>query len=73
MHTMSISKNNILFLIRSYNESTRIISVIESIFAAGFENILVIDDGSSDGTQMLLESQFGQRIFFLRHVINRGA
>ncbi len=73
MHDMQISKSSILFLIRSYNESSRIIGVIESILATGFENILVIDDGSSDGTQTLLDDHFGRKIFFLRHVINRGA
>ncbi len=73
MHDMPISKSSILFLVRSYNESSRIVDVIESIFVAGFENILVVDDGSSDGTQMLLDDRFSRQIFFLRHVINRGA
>jgi glycosyltransferase involved in cell wall biosynthesis len=34
---------------------------------------LVIDDGSKDGTEDLLKHHFQDQIFFLRHVINRGA
>ena len=45
-----MQKNNILFLNRTYNEATRIVSVIESILAAGFTEILIIDDGSTDDT-----------------------
>lgn len=70
---MRVQKNSILFLIRSYNESTRIISVIESIIAWGFDQILVVDDGSSDGTFELLEAHFGDTISVIRHPINRGA
>lgn len=45
-----VNHDSIVFLIRSYNEATRIRIVIERIFAAGFSNILVVDDGSMDGT-----------------------
>jgi glycosyltransferase involved in cell wall biosynthesis len=43
-------KNKIVFLIRAYNEATRIIGVIESIYHKGFTEVLVVDDGSADGT-----------------------
>jgi glycosyltransferase involved in cell wall biosynthesis len=43
-------KNKIVFLIRAYNEATRIIGVIESIYHKGFTEVLVVDDGSTDGT-----------------------
>lgn len=49
-----MKKESIIFLIRAYNEATRIMSVIEGIFAAGYTQILVVDDGSTDGTQALL-------------------
>ncbi len=43
-----MQKNKLVFLIRAYNESSRIVGVIESIFARGFGEILVVDDGSTD-------------------------
>lgn len=49
-----MQKNKIIFLIRAYNEATRIREVIEGIFDAGYTEILVVDDGSNDGTDTLL-------------------
>jgi glycosyltransferase involved in cell wall biosynthesis len=68
-----MQKNKILFLIRAYNEGTRIVSVIESIFEAGFESILLVDDGSLDGTAHDVEARFPGQITLIRHSINRGA
>lgn len=69
-----MQNNNIVFLIRSYNESTRIMQVIESIFAAGYAQILVVDDGSIDGTEDLLGDLIeNKKIHFVRHAANRGA
>jgi glycosyltransferase involved in cell wall biosynthesis len=66
-----MQKNKFLFLIRAYNEGSRILSVIDSIFDAGYSEILVIDDGSTDGTKELLEKQYHGKITYLRHPINR--
>lgn len=33
---------------------------------------MVVDDGSLDGTEALLEEHFGDQIFSIRHVVNRG-
>ena len=65
--------NKFVFLIRAYNESSRIVGVIESIFARGFGEILVVDDGSTDGTSELLARVFDQPIHYVRHIVNRGA
>lgn len=73
MRIMSkISHDSIVFLIRAYNEGTRIRGVIEKIFAAGFQNILVVDDGSIDGTSQILRDMIGSEVFYVRHAVNRG-
>jgi glycosyltransferase involved in cell wall biosynthesis len=69
-----MSPNNIVFLIRTYNEASRILSVIEGIFAAGYGEILVVDDGSTDGTDRLLADLIDKNaIHYVHHVTNRGA
>lgn len=67
---MTINKNEIIFLIRSYNEAPRIAPVIESILSAGFTHILVVDDGSKDNTLEVL-SQF-PTLHIVHHPFNRG-
>ena len=67
MHT-----SKIVFLIRAYNESTRILSVIESILGAGYTEILIVDDGSTDDTRVLLHAKYDKKITYIRHLINRG-
>lgn len=67
-----INHDSIVFLIRAYNEGTRIHDVIEKIFVAGFSNILVIDDGSTDDTHEVLREWIGTKIHYVRHAANRG-
>ncbi len=68
-----MQKNSIVFLIRAYNEATRILAVIDGVFQAGYNQILVINDGSSDATAELLEPYIKSgKIHYLRHPINRG-
>lgn len=68
----NMPKNNYVFLIRAYNESSRIVSVIEGIVDAGYDQIVVVDDGSTDATYELLEEKFWENIHLLRHIVNRG-
>lgn len=69
-----MQKNKIVFLIRAYNEATRITRVIEGIIAAGYDQILVVDDGSTDGTHDILAHLIQKNtIHFVHHATNRGA
>lgn len=69
---MKIKNSEIVFLVRSYNEATRIVDVLSGILGAWFSEILVIDDGSTDDTATLLETHFSQKIHTVRHPMNRG-
>lgn len=69
-----MQKSSIIFLIRAYNEATRIREVIDGIFGAGYTQVLVVDDGSTDRTREVLSDLIeGDRIHYVRHVTNRGA
>jgi len=65
-----IKNNEIIFLIRSYNEWKHLLFTIEHIKKWWFKNILVVDDGSTDWTEEKLK--YRNDIFYIRHLINRG-
>src|SRR5579883_1481080 len=61
---------NGLLLIPAYNESKNLPDVLRRVRAAGLpEHVLIVNDGSRDGTQRVLR-QLGQD--HLRHPINLG-
>lgn len=62
--------DDILIIIPAYNEEKTILSVINDLRAFGYENILVIDDGSSDKTYEIASSL---NVYVARHIINIGA
>lgn len=64
-----MASQNILVIVPVYNEGTRILRVVEGIRQAGFDRILVIDDGSTDNTQETLAQS---EVKYIRHTINRG-
>ena len=60
---------NFLIIIPAYNEAKKIVEVIDDLKNNGFNNILIINDGSTDETGVLIEN-YG--VMFLTHQINRG-
>ncbi len=58
-----------LIIIPAFNEEASIKEVISDLRAHGFENIVVIDDGSSDGTTRQAQKN---KVVVIRHLTNRG-
>src|SRR3989344_8746244 len=57
-------------VIPAYNEEKVIQDVIREIQAAGYRNIVVVDDGSADQTYEKARAM--QSVVVLKHLINRG-
>ncbi|PIP24085.1 MAG: glycosyltransferase family 2 protein [Candidatus Nealsonbacteria bacterium CG02_land_8_20_14_3_00_37_10] len=66
---MTQQDSKIYIAIPAFNEGEIIDKVISKIKSVGFDNIIVIDDGSSDET-FLKASEAGVVVF--KHLINRG-
>jgi len=66
-----IKNNEIIFLIRTYNEGNYLLDTIKNIQDAWYSKILVVDDGSKDNTKEILEKR--NNIFYIRHLINLWA
>lgn len=66
----SPNKDNVAFLIRAFNEASRLEGVIDALRADGFSKILVVDDGSRDGTSAILARR--SDVMSVRHPQNRG-
>jgi UDP-N-acetylglucosamine---dolichyl-phosphate N-acetylglucosaminyltransferase len=66
--------NKIFIVIPAYNEESVIQEVIAGIKNEGYDNIIIVDDGSKDNTfQKIKEIQKKiQGVVTLRHKINRG-
>jgi len=63
------TKSKIFIVIPAFNEGSVIQDVIKEVQAAGYENIIIVDDGSSDDTY---EKAKIAGATALRHKINRG-
>jgi len=67
---MTIQKKNLLVVLPAYNEARVISNVLYNLKNAGYHNICVVDDGSSDKTR---EIAIKAGVVVLSHSINRGA
>lgn len=64
-----IAAQDILVIIPVYNEGARVLRVVEDVKRAGFNRILIVDDGSTDNTK---ETLAHSEVHYVRHFINRG-
>lgn len=67
---MEISDKKVFVIIPVYNEEKVVAGVINEVRNAGYENIIAVDDGSSDNTFNIISGIPGATA--LRHKINRG-
>ena len=58
-----------LIVVPAYNEAERIGRVVRDLFEHGWNNVLVVNDGSSD-TTVAVAKQAGARV--VSHLVNRG-
>jgi UDP-N-acetylglucosamine---dolichyl-phosphate N-acetylglucosaminyltransferase len=65
-----VSEKNIYIVVPVYNEARVIEEVVREIQQAGYRNIIVVDDGSSDATYAEANSVLD--VLVLKHKINRG-
>ncbi|MHB1254146.1 MAG: glycosyltransferase family 2 protein [Candidatus Humimicrobiaceae bacterium] len=59
----------IYIIIPAFNEAMSIEKVIKDLFSYGYENIVVVDDGSTDKTAEIVKKF---NIFLIRHPVNMG-
>lgn len=61
--------NNDYIVIPAYNEAPVIEKVIDEVKSEGHNNIVLVDDGSDDGTYLKAKKK---NVVVLRHILNRG-
>ena len=62
----------LVFIIRTYNEAETLWKVIKDIISSWYKNILIVDDGSFDSTNKILEKN-SKDVVVVRHLKNRWA
>jgi len=67
---MSDENSDVYIIIPTFNEGKRLEQVIKSIQQAGFSNIVVVDDGSTDDSVAAITYL---NPIILQHLVNRGA
>ena len=67
---MKLNKSKVYITIPLYNDSKMILKVIKSLNDKGYNNIVVVDDGSTDNGYELVKNNTNAII--VKHIINRG-
>ena len=65
-----MAKSDVYITIPLYNEEKMILKVIKSLNENGYNNIVVVDDGSSDNGYELVKNN--TNVIITKHIINRG-
>ena len=66
-------ESDVSVVMPAFNEAERVVTAIQRVLAQDFvSELIVVDDGSSDGTPDLVESVEDERIRVIRQPINRG-
>ena len=70
-----MERERISVVIPCYNRRDRILASVESVLGQSYEalELIVVDDGSTDGSAELFENYTDKRLRFLRYEENRGA
>lgn len=64
-----VRNRGVVIVIPAYNEEAKIGDVISDLARNGYENIIVVDDGSQDNTYKIAKSRKAE---VYKHIINRG-
>lgn len=70
-----MEREQISVVIPCYNRRDSILASVESVLGQSYEDLelIVVDDGSTDGSEKLFENYPDKRLRFLRYGQNRGA
>lgn len=63
-----------VFIVPTWNRRGEVLACVESILATDYQDfaVVVVDNGSVDGTSEALAARFGDRVVTIRHPENRG-
>lgn len=70
-----MEKPLISVILPTYNRAAYLIRAMQSVLSQDYENLelLIIDDGSLDGTRDVVEAEKDSRVRYMRTPVNRGA
>ena len=68
-----MNKNLVSIIIPAYQPDEKVLSTIQGLIEAGFDDILVVDDGSSESCEKIFTAiEATKKCTLLRHAVNQG-